>query len=37
MVTPKCPECDREGILISHDEFMKRIKEKLYKEYGIKK
>lgn len=36
ITTPKCSECDRDLILISHSEFMERIKEKLYKEYDIK-
>jgi hypothetical protein len=33
---PKCPECDRELIIISHEEFMEKMKKKLYKEYDLK-
>jgi hypothetical protein len=35
-VTPKCSQCDRDLIIISHEEFIERVKNKLYKEFGIK-
>lgn len=35
-IPPKCPECDRILNKTSHEEFMKQMKKKLYKEYNLK-